>query len=153
MLECLQRLGHETETLAVFDNVVAIVEKLKAFTPDVVFNLTESFSRTASHEPNIPALLELMKVRYTGAGPDALMLCKDKSLAKKLLSIIACAWRASWCRRRIGRSSASRGSSSPRSSSPSARSRPTASRRRRSRATEDEVLERVDSCTSASRAT
>ncbi len=27
-----------------------------------------------------------MKVRYTGAGPDALMLCKDKALAKKLLS-------------------------------------------------------------------
>ena len=28
-----------------------------------------------------------MKVRYTGAGPDALMLCKDKALAKKLLVV------------------------------------------------------------------
>jgi D-alanine-D-alanine ligase len=27
-----------------------------------------------------------MKVPYTGAGPDALMLCKDKALAKKLLA-------------------------------------------------------------------
>jgi D-alanine-D-alanine ligase len=27
-----------------------------------------------------------MKVKYTGAGPDALMLCKDKALAKKVLS-------------------------------------------------------------------
>ena len=86
VLECLARLGHETETLAVFDNVVAIVEKLKAFAPDVVFNLTESFHAQRSNEPNIPALLELLKVRYTGAGPDALLLCKDKSLAKKLLS-------------------------------------------------------------------
>ena len=86
VLECLQRIGHETETLAVFDNVVAIVEKLAAFKPDVVFNLTESFHASRSHEPNIPALLELLKVRYTGAGPDALLLCKDKSLAKKLLS-------------------------------------------------------------------
>ena len=86
VLECLQRIGHETETLAVFDNVVAIVEKIKSFAPDIVFNLTESFHAQRAHEPNIPALLELLKVRYTGAGPDALLLCKDKSLAKKLLS-------------------------------------------------------------------
>jgi D-alanine-D-alanine ligase len=85
VLECLRRLGHETETLAVFDNVVAIIDKIKAFQPDVVFNLTESFHAQRAHEPNIPALLELLKVRYTGAGPDALLLCKDKSLAKKLL--------------------------------------------------------------------
>ena len=58
----------------------------RRFAPDVVFNLTESFHAQRSHEPNIPALLELLKVRYTGAGPDALLLCKDKSLAKKLLA-------------------------------------------------------------------
>ena len=86
MLACLQRLGHEVETLAVFDDVVCIVEKLKTFKPDVVFNLTESFHSNRAHEPNIPALLELMKVRYTGARPDALMLCKDKALAKKVLA-------------------------------------------------------------------
>ena len=86
VLTCLLRLGHETETLAVFDNVQAIVEKVKSFAPDVVFNLTESFHAQRAHEPNLPALLELLKVRYTGAGPDALILCKDKSLAKKLLS-------------------------------------------------------------------
>ncbi len=86
VLRCLQRLGHEVDTLAVFDNVASIVEKLKSFAPDVVFNLSESFHHDRSHEPNIPALLELMKVRYTGAGPDALMLCKDKALAKKVLA-------------------------------------------------------------------
>ena len=31
VLACLQRLGHEVETLAVFDDVVCIVEKLKSF--------------------------------------------------------------------------------------------------------------------------
>ena len=63
-----------------------IIEKLKAFTPDVVFNLTESFHSNRAHEPNIPALLELMRIRYTGARPDGLMLCKDKALAKKVLT-------------------------------------------------------------------
>jgi D-alanine-D-alanine ligase len=86
VLACLQQLGHEVETLAVFDDVACIVEKLKSFAPEVVFNLTESFHCNRAHEPNIPALLELMRVRYTGTRPDGLMLCKDKALAKKVLA-------------------------------------------------------------------
>ena len=83
---CLQRLGHQVETLPVYDNVAEVVEKIKACVPDIVFNLSESFYHDRSHEPNIPALLELMKVRYTGSGPDALILCKDKALTKKVLA-------------------------------------------------------------------
>ena len=86
VLNCLQRLGHQVETLPVFNDVACIIEKLKGFAPDVVFNLTESFHSNRAHEPNVPALLELMKARYTGARPDGLMLCKDKALAKKLLA-------------------------------------------------------------------
>ncbi|MGH7295087.1 MAG: hypothetical protein ACRELB_09145, partial [Polyangiaceae bacterium] len=86
VLACLRKLGHEVETLAVFDDVRVVLAKTDAFKPDVVFNLCETFFSDRAHEPNIPALLELMKVPYTGAGPDALMLCKDKALAKKLLS-------------------------------------------------------------------
>ena len=86
VMAALQRLGHEVETLAVFDNVTAMIEKLKAFAPDVVFNLSESFYHDRAHEPNITALLDLMKLRYTGSGADALVLCKDKALAKKVLA-------------------------------------------------------------------
>jgi D-alanine-D-alanine ligase len=86
VMASLLRLGHSVETLAVFDNVTHIIEKLNACTPDVVFNLSESFHHNRAHEPNIPALLELMKVRYTGSGPDALLLCKDKAITKKVLS-------------------------------------------------------------------
>jgi D-alanine-D-alanine ligase len=86
VMESLLRLGHSVETLAVFDNVTHIVEKLQTCLPDVVFNLSESFHHDRAHEPNIPALLELMKVRYTGSGPDALLLCKDKAITKKILA-------------------------------------------------------------------
>jgi D-alanine-D-alanine ligase len=86
ILESLKRIGHEVETLAVFNNVPAIVEKLTSWAPDVVFNQSESFYHDRAHEPNIPALLDLMNVRYTGSGPDALLLCKDKALSKKILS-------------------------------------------------------------------
>ena len=86
VLACLRKLGHEVETLAVYDEIKVVLDKKETFKPDVVFNLCETFFSDRAHEPNIPALLELMKVPYTGAGPDALMLCKDKALAKKLLA-------------------------------------------------------------------
>jgi D-alanine-D-alanine ligase len=86
VLACLRKLQHDVETLAVYDDAKVVFDRVAAFKPDVVFNLCETFFSNRAHEPNIPALLELMKVPYTGAGPDALMLCKDKALAKQLLS-------------------------------------------------------------------
>jgi D-alanine-D-alanine ligase len=82
----LRKLEHEVETLAIYDDVRVVLAKIDSFKPDVVFNLCETFLSNRAHEPNIPALLELLKVPYTGAGSDALMLCKDKALAKKLLA-------------------------------------------------------------------
>src|SRR3984885_2290583 len=86
VLGCLRKRGHDVETLAIFDQVRAVFDKVDAFKPEVVFNLCETFFSDRAHEPNIPALLELINVPYTGAGPESLMLCKDKALAKKLLA-------------------------------------------------------------------
>jgi D-alanine-D-alanine ligase len=85
VISCLRKLGHEVETLGVYDDVVAIVDKVRAFSPAVVFNLCESFFNERSNEANIPALLELLRVPYTGATPEALLLCKDKAVAKTIL--------------------------------------------------------------------
>ncbi len=86
VISTLRGLGHEVEQLAVYDDVREMLDKISAFNPEVVFNLCETFFHDRAHEPNIPALLDLMKVKYTGAGPEALLLCKDKALTKKLLS-------------------------------------------------------------------
>jgi D-alanine-D-alanine ligase len=86
VLESLQRLGHEVQTMAVFDSVSHVFDKARSFAPDIVFNQCESFHDDRALEPNIPALLEMMKIRYTGSGPDGLLLCKDKALAKEILS-------------------------------------------------------------------
>jgi D-alanine-D-alanine ligase len=85
VITCLESLGHEVATLPVYEGVSEIVEKIRGFAPSVVFNLCESFFNDRAKEPNIPALLELMRVRYTGANPEALMLSKDKALAKTVL--------------------------------------------------------------------
>ena len=86
VLSSLERLGHDVVTMAVFDNVGDVFDKIKSCAPDLVFNQCESFHDNRAQEPNIPALLDLMKIRYTGSGPDGLLLCKDKALAKELLS-------------------------------------------------------------------
>jgi D-alanine-D-alanine ligase len=86
VLESLCNLGHAVEALAVFDDVAPIVDKVKSFDPDVIFNMTESFRDNRMHEPSVAALLDLLQVPYTGSGPDGLMLCKDKLLAKKILA-------------------------------------------------------------------
>ena len=86
VISCLLALGHDVDRLAVYDDVRGMFDRIASFGPDVVFNLCETFFLDRAHEPNIPALLELMKIRYTGAGPEALLLCKDKSLCKKVLA-------------------------------------------------------------------
>src|SRR6185369_14897598 len=85
VIGALGKLGHEVETLAIYDDALAVVRKVQDYVPDVVFNLCESFFNERRNEPNIPALLELLRVPYTGAGPDSLLLCKDKELAKTIL--------------------------------------------------------------------
>jgi len=82
---CLIDSGHTVEAFAVYDDVFSLVRKLKESAPDIVFNIMESFRGDRSHEPKIPALLDLLGVPYTGSGPEGLYLCKDKPTTKKLL--------------------------------------------------------------------
>jgi D-alanine-D-alanine ligase len=51
---------------------------------DLFFNLTESYAGDDTKEMNVAAYLDLLGRTYTGAGPQALYLAQDKSLAKKL---------------------------------------------------------------------
>jgi D-alanine-D-alanine ligase len=86
VIRSLKRIGHDVQVLPVFENVKAMVDKVYDWAPDVVFNMVESFYGYRWNEPNVPALLELLNVHYTGCGPEPLLLCKDKALAKKVLS-------------------------------------------------------------------
>lgn len=86
VMRALKRLGHEASAFGVYDDVQPLIDHIRAEKPDVVFNQCESFSGDRAQEPNVPALLELLGVPYTGAKPEALSLCKDKGLTKKILS-------------------------------------------------------------------
>jgi D-alanine-D-alanine ligase len=50
----------------------------------LVFNMVEAFAGDDAKEAHVAAFLELLDLRYTGAGPRALFLAQDKALAKKV---------------------------------------------------------------------
>ncbi len=86
VIKSLRRMGHEVRPFGVFDDIHDLIEAIRAEPPDLTFNLCEAFDGDRNFEPNIASLLDLMKVKYTGAGPAALQICKDKGLTKKILS-------------------------------------------------------------------
>ena len=83
IFEALEKLGHEPSymTLDGTDKTLSALAKSDA---DMFFNLTESYAGDDTKEMNVAAYLDLLGRIYTGAGPQALYLAQDKSLAKKL---------------------------------------------------------------------
>lgn len=59
--------------------------RLRASRPDIVFNIAEGL-RGPSREAQVPAMLEMLDIPYTGSDPLTLGICLDKSRAKEILS-------------------------------------------------------------------
>jgi D-alanine-D-alanine ligase len=60
-------------------------EKLKEIKPDIVFNVAEGFFGV-SREAQIPAMLDMLNIPYTGSDPSTLAICLDKARTKEILS-------------------------------------------------------------------
>ncbi|MBI4872275.1 MAG: ATP-grasp domain-containing protein [Candidatus Riflebacteria bacterium] len=63
----------------------AAFERLRKDRPDLVFNMAEGL-HGASREAQIPALLEMLDIPYTGSDPLTLAICLDKSRTKEVLA-------------------------------------------------------------------
>lgn len=64
------------------DNIIHNLKKLKTKT-DIVFNLCdEGYKNIATQELHVPAILEILGIPYTGAAPQCLAFCYDKSLVR-----------------------------------------------------------------------
>ncbi len=83
--EALLANGYEVRRLGIFNDIAVLLEEIKEFKPDVVFNLVEVYNDKTTLEKNIAALLELLDIPYTGASADALLICNNKALSKKIL--------------------------------------------------------------------
>jgi D-alanine-D-alanine ligase len=78
--------GHEVARVTVEGEVEPLVTALRAASPELVFNLAESFGGKSALESNVAALLNLLGLRYTGSSPSGLIQAGDKTLTKKVLS-------------------------------------------------------------------
>ncbi len=79
--EAIESYGHEVVDLEATPELPAI---LPAQGLDLVFNIAEGIEGRA-REAQVPALLELLGIPYTGSDPTALSLSLDKGLAKRVV--------------------------------------------------------------------
>lgn len=82
--DALQQLGHEPSTVAV-DGRPETLTRLRRNPADLFFNLVESYGGDDTKEMHFAAYLDLLGRRYTGTGPQGLLLAMDKSVAKKIM--------------------------------------------------------------------
>lgn len=85
VLAALRELGHETQYIALFDNLDLLRQKLEAFQPDIVFNLADQFRNNRAFDQNIVSLMEMEGIPFTGCGSVPLTICKHKGISKKIL--------------------------------------------------------------------
>ena len=85
IFEALQKLGHEPSYFEL-DGRPTSLHSLSRCDADLIFNLTESFDGDDTKEMNVVAYVDLLGLRYTGAGPHSIFLCQDKAIAKKIFA-------------------------------------------------------------------
>jgi D-alanine-D-alanine ligase len=65
-----------------YTDAAGVLEWFREVRPDVVFNLTENVDGDRQKDGHICALLDLLKLPYTGTGPRGMLLCRDKAVSK-----------------------------------------------------------------------
>src|SRR5205085_9618956 len=79
--EAIAAAGHEVIDLEATADLPSLIETMK---PDLVFNMAEGI-KGRNRESQVPALLELLDIPYSGSDPAALSIALDKALAKKIV--------------------------------------------------------------------
>ena len=89
--DTIETINSIKDALELFHNVHMVeanedaFEKFKKIKPDIVFNFAEC-ANGASREAQIPAMLDMLRIPYTGSDPLTLTTCLDKARTKEVLS-------------------------------------------------------------------
>jgi D-alanine-D-alanine ligase len=83
--KALKKLGFEYQMLPLEINFELLVRALKNHKFDLVINLCEGAFGDSHQEMNVPSLLELLGIPYTGSPPLALGIAQNKGLTKEIL--------------------------------------------------------------------
>jgi D-alanine-D-alanine ligase len=80
----LENKGHRIVHLG---GGVQFLDNIKKEKPDFVFNISEGRGTHRSREAQVPSVLEMLDIPYTGSDPLTLAVCLDKILTKKLVAL------------------------------------------------------------------
>lgn len=80
--DALKNGGNEVELIEADENAYV---KLSGLKPEIVFNVAEGFYGP-SRESQIPSILEMLNIPYTGSDSITTGICHDKSRCKEILS-------------------------------------------------------------------
>jgi D-alanine-D-alanine ligase len=83
--KALTELGYYPHALEFDLNLEKVSEALKRINPRFVFNLVETIENRGELHHIAPALLEFLKIPYTGVSSEHLMLTTNKILTKEIL--------------------------------------------------------------------
>ncbi|MCX7798349.1 MAG: ATP-grasp domain-containing protein [Melioribacter sp.] len=89
--DTIETINAVKDALEIFHDVILIeanedaFEKFRKYRPEIVFNIAEGFNGI-SREAQIPAMLDMLNIPYTGSDPLTLATCLDKARTKEILS-------------------------------------------------------------------
>lgn len=89
--DTIETINALRDALELFHEVIMIeanenaYENYKNAHPDIVFNVAECANGT-SREAQVPAMLDMLQIPYTGSDPLTLTTCLDKARTKEILS-------------------------------------------------------------------
>lgn len=81
LVEAIKTCGYDCEFL---EGDLSLLTNLQKYRPDLCFNICEGHLGDA-REAHIPALLEMLRIPYTGSKVLTLALCLDKPMTKRVL--------------------------------------------------------------------
>ncbi|MCS6907840.1 MAG: hypothetical protein RML93_08160 [Anaerolineales bacterium] len=81
IVEAIRVAGHECEFL---EGNITLVDTVRKYKPDLCFNICEGHFGDA-REAQVPALLEMLRIPYTGSKVLTLALTLDKPMTKRIL--------------------------------------------------------------------
>jgi len=80
--------GHEVAVIAVKDPVRKLVAQLSRQAPDLIFNFALHYRGDRRKATYIAAMLDWLRIPYTGAGPQGILRASDKVLSKQLVRLL-----------------------------------------------------------------
>ena len=98
-------LEAEGHTLTMLGGGRNFLSKINHNKVDFVFNIAEGRGTYRSREAQVPSILEMLNIPYSGSDPQCLAICLDKPLAKKLVAsegVSTPAWRVINDRQELG---------------------------------------------------